>query len=219
MSDEEKKPNKSISFGTFEGTANIVDGDQQTGGEQIKAETIENLDKSQTSHTETHVAGDMHGDIKGGDNIQGGAEITMEQAVEDLFEKMKAEAGPAPIQPRAIPKPDVVSESAEPVEAPEPVEVDIQEFEELEIPDFEDGSDHPELVYSAMQAMPPSAPPEEQKSWFQRACSCVKKYATSNETKAVLSTIAGGIEVVAGGLPFPYNLAHYVCKRISGGGS
>ena len=66
------------------GEGDNVDGDKVMGDQ----------DKSQHSTTETNVAGDMHGDIKGGDNIQGGQTNELAEYVDNLeaeFNKAVAE--------------------------------------------------------------------------------------------------------------------------------
>ena len=220
MNTEDKTSGPSINTGGGEFSGDIVSGDQT----KIAGDNVEG-DKLQQTTTETHVAGDMHGDIKGGDIIQGDQEVTFETATQDLFDKLAANA-PEIAEPRAIP-------DKEPVESPQQGDDSSVESEapsvdavvsdaELDAIDlnveFNENEDHPKLVMASINKFaaaenPPSA--EEQKGLFARAYSSIKKYATSDDAKAALDFVAGGIEVAAGGLPTPFNLIHYAAKKMS----
>jgi len=162
-----------------------VAGDKVTGG-QVKAETIE----GGVVQTNTVNMGD-----------------TMPQEIVDYFDAMTAaakEAGApdweAPVEPRAIP-------TAETEEAPvdKPVFTD---FESLEIPEYTENEDHPQAVFAAANAYAsaPTPPPvEEQKSFYQKAMSCVKKYATSDEAVALGKMALAGMEATASIAP-PFNV-------------
>ena len=190
------------------GEGDNVDGDKIMG----------DADKSQHSTTETNVAGDMHGDIKGGDNIQGGQK-TLQELTKDFYDEMAKNAPELPesdVEPRAIPQ---ASSEEEVVDTPVHDTVPDDVLSELEELDFTENEDHPQMVYSAIQNYEASGTvpsEEEQKGLFQRAFSCCKKYATSPEAKAIAETAAGAIEVVAGGLPFPANLSVFLLKKVAG---
>lgn len=219
---EEKQPTAGPSFTNNQSGDGAVN---KQGMEIVEGDKAETIDKSQHSTTETNVAGDMHGDIKGGDNIQGGVTNNAEQAVKDFFDEMIANAPEQKVVPRAIPQPEATVETTTDA-APEmteelPAPVLIEDFESIEEVQFENDEDHPAAVYASFQSYS-SAPPEEvpteeeQKSLYQRMTSCVKKYATTENAQKLCATAAGAIEVVAGGLPFPWNLTKFLLSKASG---
>lgn len=188
----------------------IVEGD--------KAETI---DKSQTSTTETHVdtgGGEFSGTIKGGDNIQGGTQ-TIEQAIKEAFDAMTAEADAQgvpkwepPVEPRVIPSGLDMSTDGE----DKPVVFD--DFESLDIPPIDDNSDHPQAVAYAMASYADKPVPsvEEQKTFFQRMASTVKKYGQSDVAKGLAGTAAGVIDIISDNAPWQYKVAKYLLGKVAG---
>lgn len=192
--------NATSESGEIKQAMKIVEGDEVQG----------NKDASQHSTTETHVAGDMHGDIKGGDNIQGGV-VNIEQAIKDLCDEMTKEA-----QAQGVPDwtPPVEAREIPTQETDTPEEVVFDDFESLEIPEFTDNEDHPQAISYAVSNYAASAAPmpvEEQKSLFQRAMSSVKKFATSDEAVSLGKLALSGMEATASIAP-PFNIIAAVVK-------
>ena len=195
-------------------------GTQGQQGDAVAGDKIDgDVDKSQGK---TEIAGDMSGNIEN-TNIQGGM-VTFKEQEKAFFDEMVKNAPELPVEPREIPQAEekdtaTESEATKDETLPEPTVVGDDVLSGLEEIDFTDNEDHPAMVYSAIQSYEAAGTPpseEEQKGLFQRAYSCVKKYATSPEAKAIAETAAEGIELLAGGLPFPANITVLLLKKVSG---
>lgn len=179
-----------VNFNKDVGTANVNTGDgQMNTGSGDMAETI---DKSQHSTTETHVAGDMHGDIKGGDNIQAGQINEIVEYVDQLEtafnEAVKEDAQPeaeqSEIEPRAIP---AAEEQTAPVIVP---------FEEFDVESIDAEKPEPQMVFSAVRSMAEAetVEPEKAESVFSR----FKTMAVNAGPKVGKALLAGSIAFAKG---------------------
>ena len=209
---EEKKPQSGgLSIGSIQAeTVKAAGGDITEDNSQGKIDnTGATIEGGQTNTTH---------------NTQG-QEVTFETATQVLFDKLAVNA-PEIAEPRAIPDKEPVESPQQDddssVESEAPSVEAVVSDDELDAIDlnveFNDNEDHPKLVMASINKFaaaenPPSA--EEQKGLFSRAYSSIKKYATSDDAKAALDFVAGGIEVAAGGLPTPFNLIHYAAKKMS----
>ena len=176
----------------FDGAKVDVDHIGDKIGEQYNAEGDQSIDKSQSSTTETHVAGDMHGDVKGGDNIQGGQ--TVDEAVE-YVDNLEAEFNKAVAENETR---DPASIEARDIPTKEEVDAVITPFEEFDVESIDAENPDPPQVFSAMRSMaaapPESVEPEKSEGLFSR----FKTMATKAGPKVGKALLAGSIAFAKG---------------------
>jgi len=200
--------NGGVNFNKDVGTANVNTGDgaMNTGDGQMNvADEIGAVDNSQNMENTQNVdtgGGDFTGDFKGGDNVQGGQ--TIMQDVKAAFDAMIEEAGPVPTAPREIPTNDPEPVAAASTELSDPVEVSIDELMALEPVEYDAGEDHPANVYASIAQVHESETlpsEEEQKGLFSRMSSCVKKFATKENSIKLMKIAVAGISATSSLLP------------------
>lgn len=204
--EEEKKEKPSISIGGIDtGGGDAVIGDQHKG------------DKIEGNKNTGNIIDSGGGDIKDNTITQsyvGGDEITVDQAVKDVFASLSEVCEPLPEAkdkepPRTIPTPGeeekAVAVSTEDDSLPDPILV--TEFEE-------DLSDHPENVYAAVSkysAMSPEeieAVPEEEKESLGKSITSMFSKVGSVAVKGLTASAPIALKVIgATASPvFPLNL-------------
>ena len=188
MSDENQKPSGGLQIGSLTTNAEAI----IAGGDVTQDKSIH--------QGETNIAGDMSGDISNTNTVNNSN--TIMQDVKAAFDAMIEEAGPLPTAPRDIPSNDPVPVAA--ADLPDPVEVSVDELIALEPVEYNDNEDHPANVYASIAQIHESETlpsEEEQKGLFSRMSSCVKKFATKENSIKAMKVAVAAISATSSLLP------------------
>ena len=198
MSDENQKPSGGLQIGSLTTNAEAI----IAGGDVTQDKSIH--------QGETNIAGNMSGDISNTNTVNNSN--TIMQDVKAAFDAMIEEAGPLPTAPRDIPSNDPEPVAA--AELPDPVEVSVDDLMALEPVEYNDNEDHPANVYASIAQIHESETlpsEEEQKGLFSRMSSCVKKFATKENSVKLLKVVASGVGAMASLAP-PLNVVKAVVE-------
>ena len=191
-----------VHIGDNIGEQNNVEGDQ---------------DKSQGKIVDSVI----HGDVN--QTMSQNTSETYNEAITNYFEELVkrapelVEESPKILDKSGLEIPDVVQPVTKLSVANPFTQEAMSEIGEVE---FSNNEDHPKNVLQDYELYTNSSNPpteEEQKNFFQKTYSCIKKYGSSEDAKFFADVGSGILNTAFISLPFPVNVISFILKKLGTG--
>lgn len=213
--DKGGKPANTFNFGEIGSIDTVGEKKEVHGGDLVEG------DQDKSTHVDTG-GGDVHGGIGNQNSKQDNPWSGVNDRVEEFLTVLNGNAPDLSIEQLTaatefpLASPETVSQETKELTSDD-MSAMITEFEDTP-PTFENNEDHPEIVQGLFSREATAETPltvEEQRGFFSRLYSCASKHVGELDVASLAGGVADGIELVQNAMSFPYNVAHFICRRIA----